>query len=336
MASIREIAREAGVSPATVSRAINNNPAVTPAMRSKILSVVNRSRYMPTVSRRETTNIAFAYTGEPSLGSPYDAALMLGMSDRMEQCGFDLMVIDLQRALMPHESYSQLFMRKGIRGCVLRTTTRTRHVCEQIAAEGFASIVLADRFDDAPVSYIYADSKNASRDAVEHLLGLGHRRIAIARNLVDDADHADRFAGYREALAAHNIEYDERLDFRLPASRDGGTQLIRRIAAMPQAPTAAYITDPESAAAAMVEAHRMGWQIPRDLSIVGFDDGELRYLTYPHMTAVCQDAREIGREAFECLQQLIGATNRHASIQRSLPTVLAVHGSTAAPRGGPK
>src|SRR5256885_1568860 len=97
MPSVREIARQVGVSPATVSRVINNRANVTPALRRKILGAVNRSRYVPRVGLRSTANIALVYTGESSLGCPFDAALLFGMTSPLEERGFDLAVLNLGR-----------------------------------------------------------------------------------------------------------------------------------------------------------------------------------------------------------------------------------------------
>src|SRR4051812_43575770 len=105
-----------GVSPTTVSRAINNHPMVAADVRQRVLAAMNRSGYMPAVSKRSTTNIAFLYTGTSSLGSPYDAAVMLGMADRMDDLGFDLLILNAGRAVLPGESFSQMFHRKSVRG----------------------------------------------------------------------------------------------------------------------------------------------------------------------------------------------------------------------------
>ena len=229
MASVREIARQVGVSPATVSRAINNGTQVAPELRRKVLEAINRARYIPKVGLRATTYIALAYAGESSLGSPFDAALVQSISERLNEHGFDLVILHVGRDKLSHETYSQMFMRKGIRGAILRTRAATRHVCEAIAAEGFPSVVVGDRFESETVSFVYSDSRESSREAVEHLIGLGHRRIAISVNSIDDSDHVDRLAGYRAALESHGIAYDERLVFQAAAWRGGGVQLIRRI-----------------------------------------------------------------------------------------------------------
>ncbi len=331
MPSVRDIAKMAGVSPATVSRAINNHPAVGREVREKVISLMNEKRYVPSVGRRQITNIAFAYADDISLGSPFDAALMHGMSECMEQYKFDLMVLDLKRVLQPHETYSQMFMRKGICGAVLRTSSHSKKICELIAAEGFPSVVVGERFDNPQVNFIYADSRRSSREAVEHLINLGHRKIAVGINVVEDSDHLDRLQGYKDALAAHQRPFDSKLVLEVPARRDGGEQFIRRIEVMPDRPTAMYLTDPVAAVSAMVEAQRRGLRVPQDISIVGFDDAQLRFLTFPRMSAVCQDAREIGMAAFAALQSLIAGAKSTMRVQRVLGTQFEVHESTAVP-----
>jgi DNA-binding LacI/PurR family transcriptional regulator len=335
MASVRDIASAAGVSAATVSRVINNHPTVSDDVREKVLAAANGLRYVAKVGRRSTTNIAFVYTGESSLGSPFDASLMYGMGTRMDEFGFDLMILNTARARQPDETFTQMFMRKGIRGAVLRTTTRTRVLCEQIAAEGFPAVVVGDRFDDNKrVSYIHGDSRSSSRDAVAHLIGLGHRRVGVCVNLVDDTDHRDRVSGYREAHEAAGLAVDERLVVRTPANRPGGVQVMRRLLAMSAAdrPTAVYFADPMAAVGAMNEAAAAGLRVPEDLSVVGFDDAEVRFLVHPHMTSVVQDAARIGQAAFEALNDLIEQPGRPQPVRRALPAQFEVHRSTAPPR----
>jgi DNA-binding LacI/PurR family transcriptional regulator len=332
MPSVRDIARQVGVSPATVSRALTRRANVTPGLRRKILGAVNRSGYVPKVGLRSTNNIGLVYTAESSLDSPFDATLIQCLHEGLDDRDLNLMILSLGgKAKEADEDYSNLFMRKGIRGVVVRTTDKARQVCRQIAAEGFPSVVVGDRFDDPAVNFVYCESRQSSRDAVRHLIELGHRRIALAVNIVDDSDHTDRTAGYRLALQSAGIDADERLILRVIARREGGAQLIRRIVNMPRRPTAVYVADPMTAVGAMCEAQEMGLRIPSDLSIVGFDDADLRFFVYPHMTAVCQDAKSLGREALAALQQLMRRPREKALTRLVLPTVLEVHGSTASP-----
>jgi DNA-binding LacI/PurR family transcriptional regulator len=316
---------------ATVSRVINNDPRVSEAMRARVLRAANQSRYVPKVGSRSTMNIALLYTDDPSLESPFDSALMQGMGERMDEFGFDLMILRGTRTRNPSETYTQMLMRKGVRGAVIRTTSRTRGVCEEIATEGFPAVVVGDRFDNPRVSYVSSDSRAGSREAIEHLLKLGHKRIAICTNVVDDSDHADRIAGYTDAMAAAGLKVDYSLIVRTPANRPGGKQIVRRLMTGADRPTAIYLVDPMAAVGAMHELMDMGIKVPAELSLIGFDDGELRHLMQPTMTAVCQDATEIGREAFEILHSSIDSSGKFEAVRRTLPTFLEIHGTTAEP-----
>jgi DNA-binding LacI/PurR family transcriptional regulator len=245
-------------------------------------------------------------------------------------------VLDARRARQPNETFTQMFLRKGIRGAMLRTTSEARSVVEQIADEGFPAVVVGDRFDKANVNYVYSDSCDASREAVEHLTGLGHKRIALVMNIVDDSDHLDRLSGYNQALREAGIEFDNRLVLRVPAERDGGIQVLRRMMTMHDRPTALFITDPMVAVGALSEARKMGLDIPKDLSIVGFDDAEMRYGVYPELTAVCQNARALAAEAFNAIRQLVERGEGAPAlpvIRKPLRTWFEIHESTATPRG---
>src|SRR2546425_1435186 len=116
MASVRQIAKQAGVSITTVSRVLNSHPRVSDQARKRVLAAANKSRYIHTIGRRSTTNIAFVYTGSWSIGSLFDASLMQGMSSGMIDHGYDLLVINAVHARQDHETYTQMLLRKGARG----------------------------------------------------------------------------------------------------------------------------------------------------------------------------------------------------------------------------
>ena len=305
MPTVRTIAGKAGVSITTVSRVLNNHPQVSPQVRKRVLAVTNKSGYTHTIGRKSTTNIALLYTGDYSLGSFFDGSILNGMSQGIEEYGCDLMILDARRSLNPGETFTQMMLRKGVRGAVVRTTTETRDVVHTLAAEAFPFVVVADRFDEPSINYVYTDSTAASRDAVEHLIGLGHKRIGICTNIVEDSDHHDRLSGYRQAMAEHGLPLQRRMIFHTPAHREGGSALVRQVLAMPNRPTALFLTDPFTVIGALSEARRLGVDVPGELSIVGFDDAELRYAMQPELTAVCQDACALGGEALRILAGMI-------------------------------
>jgi DNA-binding LacI/PurR family transcriptional regulator len=335
MPTIRQVAEKAGVSIATVSRVINNNSSVTDEIRKKVQEAINRCGYVPSVGRRTTSFLALVYAGPVSLGSPYDAALVEGMVEAMDSTDLDLVILNPRRDKSLDETYTQYFLRKGVRGVILRSTVDGRPVCREIADEKFPAIVVGDHFDHSGLSFVYADSTAPSRQAIEHLLTLGHRRIAFASNEYEDGDHVDRFTAYRETLEANGLEFDNSLVFRVPARRPSGAQLLRNLMSVPSPPTAVYITDPPVAIGLINESKSIGMDIPGDLSVVGFDDHDSRGFVYPRMTAVCQDARQLGSEAFRELAQAVVAGNGQKMQHRVFESWLEINSSTGQPLSEP-
>jgi DNA-binding LacI/PurR family transcriptional regulator len=300
MTTIRRVAQKAGVSIATVSRVVNGSTAVAPELRDRVLDAVSRCGYAPTTGRRSDTSIALVYTGPFSVGSPYDAACLDGIISAMVEGDYDLKITNLRRDKSPKETYSQFFFRKGIRGAILRSTSADREVARLIGDEGFPAVVVGDRFENPRLAFAYNESSTASAEGVEHLISLGHTQIAFAANDTDDGDHIDRLEAYRNVMGQHGL-YDPQLEFRVPAHRLDGAQLMRKMLSLNSPPTAVFIADPLTACGAINEARKLGLKIPEEMSILGVDDSDSRFSVSPTMTAICQDSRQLGRLAFEML-----------------------------------
>jgi DNA-binding LacI/PurR family transcriptional regulator len=330
VATIRAVASEAEVSIATVSRVFNNTGAVSPDVRDRVMKVADRLRY-GAAKRNMTNYIAVAYTGPSSIMSPYDSAILDGVGEAAGVAGFDLVITQIKQERRSMETVSQLLARKDIRGVVLRTTTETRHVCTELAKDGFPSIVVGDCFRDEPdVNYVCADSRSTSHQAVEHLISIGHRRIAVVVSHIHDHDHQERLLGYEDALKAHGIEIDSKLVHRVYAQRPNGAQVIRTLMSLPDRPTAIFIADPLVAVGAINQAHEMGVKIPDDVSIIGFDDTDTRNNVYPKMSAICQDAHQLGYEAAKALSERL-LDDSEAVVRKAYPTWLELHGTVGRP-----
>jgi DNA-binding LacI/PurR family transcriptional regulator len=336
VSTIRKVAKDAGVSIATVSRVINSHASVTDDVRSRVLEAVNRCGYVPSVGKRAANFVALTYVGRLWLGTPYEAALVEGMASAMDvNNDLDLVILNLKRDMRPAEPFTQFFLRKGVRGVIIRATARDRDVCRAIARERFPAIVLGDHFEDPLVSCVYSDSRPTSYQGMEHLIALGHQRIAFASCEREDGDHADRFNAYRDALANHDLRFDPRLVFRIPPSRPDGAQLLRNVMSSMSPPTALFVADPLVAVGAINEAHNLRVRIPQDLSILGFDDTDVRNNVFPKMTAICQDTQQNGYEAFVSLAQMIGQGIDPERVLRVAPTWLEINSTTSAPTPEP-
>lgn len=330
MSSVRQIAKQVGVSVATVSRALNNHPEVHADTRAKILEAVNRHGYSPTIGRRLTTVLGLVYPGDlvrPGYGD-FESALLAGIMQGVNEQKFDVKLISLERDKSNRETYTQFFMRKGLRGVIVRCFEDSRRICEEIAAESFPHMVVADHFENTGVNYIWSDSRDDSRRAVQHLIHLGHRRIGLVVHAIHDTDHRDRVFGYTEALADAGIGDDPELCVEIVANFEGGAVAINRLLSLPNPPTAVFFTDPIATLGGMRRCQELGVQIPSELSIVGFDDSDIRHHTFPSLTAVCQDARRLGFEAaLRLTRSIAGQTD--VPMHQTFPTMLEINKSTA-------
>ncbi len=330
MSSIRAIAQEAGVSITTVSRALNNDAAVNPKTRASVLAIANRKGYVATVGRRVTTNIGLVYTCDQTLAQPFDASIIAGIARGVDECRFDLVILDLLRDKRAKETYTQFFMRKSVRGVIVRTNSDTRDVCQVIAEEGFPHVIVAERFEDPRVNYIDSESKSETVRAINYLTSLGHRRIAMALHNEPDRDHEDRLEGYREALESAGLPFEEGLVFRQKFTLVGGGTVMNMVASMLNRPTAIYLADPLLAVGAVKKAHDLGLSVPGDISIIGFDDTDVRYSVHPTMTAVCQDAAALGFESALALTRILKDVSK-GPFRKTIPTFFEVHESTGPP-----
>lgn len=335
MPSVRAIAAHLKLSPATVSRVLNNHPDVDEKTRQRVLSRINATGYVPKVGRRATNVIALAYPDQPirSEYGSFEPSLLSGVMRGLQDHHYDLKLLSIRRDKLPDESYTQFFLRKGIQGVILRCVHRTSDMIKRIATEGFPSVVVAARFDEPEVNFIDSDSYPSSRRAMEHLIGLGHRRIVLAIHNVSDTDHADRRRAYEDAMATAELPIDPTWIMELTASVSSGEQVLDAILAMPDRPTAVFATNPMTALGIMRRAQERGVVIPAELSVIGVDDSDVRMHVWPRLTAVTQDASMIGYEAAAWLTTVLSQEDVGKSCRRTVATAFEVNGTTAAPPG---
>ncbi|MBL9001314.1 MAG: LacI family DNA-binding transcriptional regulator [Phycisphaerae bacterium] len=335
MASVRRIAKQAGVSVATVSRVLNNHPHVDEGTRKKVLEVADKASYVR-LSQRSQAVLGLVYPGDivKADHGNFDQAVLGGILEGVHEQRYDVKIISIARDKSPQETYAQFFARKGLRGVVLRTFAHTRQMCVKIAEEGFPAVVIADRFSEPGVNYVCTDSSLDSVRAVRHLIDLGHRRIGLIVHSVADTDHADRRAAYESTMRDAGLEIDPELIAENYATADNAASAVTRFMGLPRPPTAIFITDPLATVGALRRCLEMGIRVPSELSIIGFDDSDVRLHTFPTCTAVVQDARMLGMEAARWLssttaEEYDGSEPRRFTLVRQ--TRFEVNRTTAPP-----
>ena len=337
MTTIRGIADTLGLSPATVSRSLNNSPDVSESVRVRVLAEAERCGYALPRRRVISRTLGLIFLNETSgpRFSGYDSVIWSGVTRAAMAQKYDVRVIDpLDRAA--NEGFAAFAARKGVEGLVLRVDRDTRHLCQEVAADRVPHVVIADRFEeDERVHYICCNSFEASRAGVEHLVHLGHQRIAVCHNHVLDTDHCDRIRGYRTALSENGIEINPDLIISTNADIDGGTAALNRLMSMPEPPTAIFFTDPALTVGALRRALEVGISVPEELSVVGMDDEQLRKMTHPVFTAVCQNASELGNQAVRWLCRHLAQSRlrgeESSRLRLEIEAFLEINQTTAAP-----
>lgn len=329
MTSVRRIAKQVGVSVATVSRALNDHPDVSSETRRRVLEAASKSGYVQSVGRRLGNSIGVVYPNDPveaELGA-FESAMLSGILRGINERRFDLTLINAERDKGEEETYAQFFYRKGVRGAIVRALDATPRLAEWIAAEGFPCVLVADRSSDPHVNFVASSSRPTTKQAIDYLIQLGHRRIGLAVHSGLDSDHLDRVGGYHDAIEAHGLEPDTTLEVSAAASPEGGRVMLERLLSIEDPPTAIYFTDPLSTVGALNRCLQLGVRVPRELSIIGFDDADVRMRTFPSFSAVCQDAHQMGLEAARWLTRRVDE-DRTEGCRLEHRTRFAIHEST--------
>ena len=331
MASVRKIADQAGVSIATVSRALHNERGISADTRTRILAIANSLEYFRAAPRISTSLVGFVYIGEQTLSHPFDAAVLDGLSKGLRPDGYDVVILNPERRRQTAMEFAQTICRMNVQGVVLRTMSESRDVCAVMAELGFPHVVISERFESGEgINYVDSDSRAASMQATEYLISLGHRRIAFATHNVPDHDHMDRYSGYAQALAKHGLDVEEDLVFHHPADVAGGATVLKMVISMKDRPTAIYFADWLLAIGGLKAAHAMGIRVPEDLSIMGVDDADLRHTVHPTLTAVCQNAFDVGAKAGRALRHILTGQSS-TPVQITLPGFFEINESTGLP-----
>jgi DNA-binding LacI/PurR family transcriptional regulator len=297
----------AGVSPASVSRALRDPESVSDRTRELVrgaLVQIEAADREDAGRAAATVGCLFADATSGPRFSGFDATIWGGIARAAMAHGSDVLLLNIDRRASG-ESVGEMVRRRGIGALAVRLNEGAQALLDEIAEAGVPALVVAHRHDHPSIGYVCVESRATSRDAVSHLVHLGHRRIGFCMNTVADQDHADRLEGYREALRAHGLEPDAALEMIAPANAEGGVTVVDRLRALPEPPTALFCADPLPTIGALRRLRELGVSVPREFSVVGVDDDKDRMLGSPVYSAVCQDAPGLGQTAGQLLCRMI-------------------------------
>jgi LacI family transcriptional regulator len=330
--TIREVAEAANVSIATVSRALNAPDRVNPELRRRVTEAVDRLGYVAVGAARALASRRTGAIGAlvPTLDNAIFAECINALQLRLDDHGYVLLVASADYDARRESRELKALVERGIDGVLLVGTEHNPEVYRLLKAAAVPAVITWSCDAQVGVPCIGFDNRAAARRLCDHLIELGHRRIAMMAGLRQGNDRAAaRVDGVRDALRARGLDLTpERLCER-PYTVADGRNALRHLLAAPERPTAVICGNDVLAFGALFEAAAHGLGVPRDLSITGFDDLDLAAQMVPPLTTVRVPAAEMGRRAAD---QLVGVARGEAPPRvTELEAVIVLRGSTAAP-----
>jgi LacI family transcriptional regulator len=329
--TIREVARAAGVSVATVSRVLNESGPVAGETRDRIRRVAGEMRYIPNGAAR---SLSMRRTGTlgvllPDLYGEFFSEVIRGLDQAAQRARFHLLLSSSHNNRLDIEAALQA-MRGRVDGLVVMSPHIDVAVLAANLPESLPAVMLNTPQSSAEFDTLSVDNFGGAREMVAHLAGHGHTRIAMVRGPEPNHDAEERLRGYRAALADAGLTPDPALEVEGDFTEESGFRAVHRLLELRRPPTASFAANDSTAIGAMSALREAGISVPAAMAVAGFDDIPIsRYLT-PALSSVRVSINDLGARAMEQLVRAVEEENCHERIHQTLPTSLVIRDSCGA------
>ncbi|MDQ3801405.1 MAG: LacI family transcriptional regulator [Acidobacteriota bacterium] len=337
MSSIKEVAREAGVSTATVSHVINNTRYVSDAVRERVLKAIEQCRYYPNAHARSLASGRSRIIGLviSDIVNPFFPELVKAIEAAAFERGYDVVLSNTNYDTERTSHYVQRFIERKVAGVAVMTSEMDKKLVDELAQREVPVVFLDVGEPGLQMSNLRVDYDEGIEQAILHLVALGHRRIAFIGGNTNLRSSQRRLEAFRKTMRQLFPDAPEMIfygNFKI----EGGQRAANEILATPRAnlPTAVICANDLTAIGAISEFEAAGLSVPRDISIVGFDNIAFAALTKPALTTVNLPLNELGRRAIEVLIRSVEDAGQQG-IEIRIPTNLIIRQSTAPARVQP-
>ena len=303
--TIYDVAEKAGVSISTVSKVLNNTGSIAEKTRQKVRETMRELNYQPSVVASVKKRIQTIGLLIPSIANPFMAEVARSIEDHVKKFGFSLLVCSTDNHLDNELEYISILKQKYVDGIILATGLNDYKAIKELINAEIPVALLSRDIPSLAVDTVLVDDFLGGYEAVQYLISLGHRKIAIITENINWSVVRARVQGYRQALEEAGLEYDENLVLLDNTTLDAGKQATRKLLDLPEPPTAIFASTEFLAIGAVKSARELGIHVPKDLSIVGFDDTILATVCDPPLTTIAQPIQEMGKKVVELLVEEI-------------------------------
>lgn len=302
--NIHSVAREAGVSIATVSKVINHTGSISEQTRKRVLEAMNKLNYHRDVAaaslRSKRTNAIGLLV--PDISNPFYADIARSIEDRSCELGFNVMMCNTDNDPEKEKNYLSLLTSQRIDGLVVASAFRSTDLLEEMMDQQRVPIVLiASEIPKLSINTVTVDDYKGGYLAASHLLSLGHKKIAIiAENI---RSNKPRLSAFKDAMQEAELPVPDEYIVKTEALIQKGYESAKQLLSLKERPTAIFACNDLLAAGVIQAAKEIDISIPHDLSVVGFDNTVLSTTTSPMLTTVSQPIKEMGAKVVELLMQ---------------------------------
>jgi LacI family transcriptional regulator len=333
MASIKDVALKANVSTTTVSHVVNRTRFVSDKVRGEVEAAIRALDYVPSAVARSLKSNTTKTIGMliPNCSNPYFSEIVRSVEDHCFGAGYTLILCNTDDDPHRQGAYLQVLSEKRIDGMIIISTGEDRDLLRLLKGLPIPTVLLDREIGEVNCDLVETAHVQGGMMATEHLLDLGHRRIACLAGPADLNSSAQRIEGWRRALTNAGLAAEvESLLWHSDFSSQGGFNTMQTILASAQAPSAVFVCNDLMCMGALSAAHQAGVRVPQDLSLIGFDDIELAKFTSPALTTIAQPKHRIGVTAVDMVLERIQG-GRVQARQVILQPELIVRNSTARP-----
>ena len=330
--TIKDIAREAGVSIATVSRTINGEDGVGLETRERILAISRRLNYFPNLSARglvarrpNAIGIVIPRTSEFAFSNPYYSEILKGIEKKTRESGHFLVF-----SFAEEDSYARMVQHQLAAGVIVLANRMDDPRVEEAWRMKIPLVLIPGNPRQPGIPSVDVDNLDGACQAVRHLVHLEHRRIAFINGPANSKYSLERLDGYRKGLKKNGLTVQEGWVLGSDFTQQGGYEGMKKLLSLHAPPTAVLVINDFSAMGALRAAKEIGWRVPEDISIVGFGDVPFSSMTDPPLTTIREPFPQMGMEAAGILLNMVGG-KKHADRHRILSVELVIRDSTAPP-----
>ncbi len=308
MTTINDVAKAAGVSIATVSRVINNPKTVRKQTRDRVQRAMAECNYKYNALARGFVTKRSKTIGLilPTITNPIFAESTKGVQDYVNKNGYQVILGSTDYQQKKEAKLIQAFREMRVDGVLIVTTDLKNQWLQDMIEDQFPFVLLYSTVREGPLSSVGVDNHLGGYIATEHLVKMGHRRIAMLAGTFSSSDKSyDRWQGYRKCLEDNGLDYDPKFLVQSPFELEKGKEGIAQLLSRKDKPTAVFCSNDYLAIGALNGAFEMGVQVPDDISIIGFDDIPLASYLRPTLSTIRQPAYQMGAEGAAMLMQRI-------------------------------